>query len=197
MFFLRGVCTRRWFSRMDGIASVWKTSTGSATSSHTSTHRLPNPTCHTSKYAECRPCVCDQRGRNFVYVCQDFPEFISNCAEQMARCDMADWFYGGPQWSHRHCDQLCLPPAVGQGSYNRRLGGPGPLRTALQLSRCGEGTGRGGLGSATVEERSNEVPGDGPMNHYQFCYFRPHQKCISAKSRCACASNSWRKSPSS
>lgn len=77
---------------------------------------------------------------------------------------------GGPLWIHRHCDQLCLPPAIGQGSYNRRFGDPSPPRTALQLSRCGEGVGRGCLVSATVEEQPNEVPRDGPMNHYQLCY---------------------------
>lgn len=38
------------------------------------------------------------------------------------------------------------------------------------LSRCGEGAGWGGLDSATLEERPNEVPRDGAMNHYQLCY---------------------------
>lgn len=53
-------------------------------------------------------------------------------------------FYGAPRWSHLSCDHLRLPPAIGQGSYNRRLGGgPGPPPRMLpQLSRCGEGAGR-------------------------------------------------------
>lgn len=81
-------------------------------------------------------------------------------------------FYGSPQRSHLPRDHLCLLPAIGQGSYNRRVGGPGPQRTAPLLSRCAEGTGRE---SATAEERPNEVPRDGPMNHYQFGYstFKP------------------------
>lgn len=35
-----------------------------------------------------RGCVCF-----CVCVCQDFPEFISDCAEQMAHCDTVEWFY--------------------------------------------------------------------------------------------------------
>lgn len=116
---------------------------------------MPLSTPKTSKYAERHPCVCERSGKEALSVCQNFPEFISNCAEQMAHCDMADWFYRAPQWSHCHCDQLCLPSAIGWGSYNRRLGGPGPPRTVLQLSRCGEGVGWGGLGSATVEKWPN------------------------------------------
>lgn len=36
-------------------------------------------------------------------------------------------FYGAPRRSHLSCDHLCLPPAIGQGSYNRRVGGPAPV----------------------------------------------------------------------
>lgn len=43
--------------------------------------------------------ACETSGTETVCarlcVCQVFPEFISNCAEQMAHCDMAEWFYGG------------------------------------------------------------------------------------------------------
>lgn len=84
--------------------------------------------------------VCGAGGMEAVR--RNFPESVSNCAEQMARCDTAERFYGDPQWSHLSCDHLCLPPAIGQGSYNSRLGGPGPLRMLPRLSRCGDGTGR-------------------------------------------------------
>lgn len=97
--------------------------------------------------------------------------------QQLRRAD-GPLRYGGltftapPQRNHLSCDHLCMPPAVGSGSYNRRVGGPGLQRTVPQLSRCGEGAGRG---SAPIEERPNEVPGDGPMNHYQLGYstFKP------------------------
>lgn len=117
--------------------------------------------------------VWSQRDRGCARMSVCMPGF-PRVHQQLCRADGPLRYGGailwGPLWSHRHCDQLCLPPAIGQGSYNRRSGGRGPPRTAQQLSRCGEGVGRGGLRSPTAEKRPNEVPGDGPMNHYQLCY---------------------------
>lgn len=50
-------------------------------------------------------------------------------------------FYGAPRRSHLSCHHLCLPPAIGQGPYNRRVGGgPGPVEdgtAAKQVCRRG------------------------------------------------------------
>lgn len=87
-------------------------------------------------------------------------------------------FTAPPRWRHLSCDHLCLPPAIGQGSYSRRLWGGGrraPWKMLARLSRCGRGTGGCGGWSATVEEWPNEVSRDGPMNHYLLGYstFKP------------------------
>lgn len=173
MFFCMGtvlsVCTQDSFARMD---KVYRKET------HVASPHLPSkPNLSYIKVTPSAAPLCVKpAGQSLcilVCVCECVPGF-PRVHQQLCRADGPLWYGGvilwGPQWSHRHCDQLCLPPAIGQGSYNRRFGGRGPPRTAPQLSRCGEGVGRGGLGSATVEERSNEVPRDGPMNHYQLCY---------------------------
>lgn len=121
-------------------------------------------------------CIKAQRG---PLLCADggsLPQF-PRVHQQLCRADGL-LHYGGlifmapPQRSHLSCEHLCLPPAGGQGSSNRRGGGLGPRRTAPQLSRCGEGAGRG---SAPGEERPNEAPGDRPVNQDQLGYstFKP------------------------
>lgn len=129
---------------------------------------LPYRMRHVSKHTPC-PLLCVVGGGLTATISQSSSATVPNRWPAATR---QAGFYGAPRRSHLSCDHLCLPPAIGQGSYNSRVGGPGPQRTVLQLSRCGEGTGRG---SATVEERPNEVPGDGPMNHYQLGYgaFKP------------------------
>lgn len=134
MFFFSGstYCTSVYFFlfswHLNSFSLIGKEAEGSITSTHTQTTLQTKSLIHQSTPSAAP--VCEPAGYTGC-VCQDFPEFISNCAEQMAHCDMAEWFYEAPPRSHRHCDQLCLPPAIGQGSYNRRLGGRGrgPRRT--------------------------------------------------------------------
>lgn len=59
-------------------------------------------------------------------VCQHFPRVHQ---QRLPRADGPLRYGGvilwGPLRSHRHRDQLCPPPAIGQGSCNRRSGGRG------------------------------------------------------------------------
>lgn len=139
------VCTQHLnsFAHMD---EVYRKAAQVASPNHTHRHTTfqTKSVIHQST-PSATPCVWNQRDRSWMSACvPGFPRVH----QQLRRADGPLWYGGlilwGPQWSQRHCGQLCLPPAIGQGSYNRRLGGPGPPRTAPQLSRCGEGVGRGG-----------------------------------------------------
>lgn len=111
--------------------------------------------------------LCEAGGTGAARACARISQ--SSSATVPSRWPTVIW------WSDFMCSSVEPPPlrptvpTIGQGSYNRRFGGRGPPGTAPQLSRCGEGVGRGGLSSPTVEKRPNEVPRDGPMNHYQLC----------------------------
>lgn len=152
-------CVRSsWTHSLISIKCLGRRSTCcSAALPHASTCYLPHQTSRTSKRAKRHPPpppLQKQRHRGCACLSVCVPGF-PRVHQQLCWADGPLWYGGvilwGPLWNRCHCDQLCLPPAIGQGSYNRRFGARGPSRTEPRLSRCGEGVGRDGLSSPTVE----------------------------------------------
>jgi len=109
-------------------------------------HTLPSKP-NLSYIKACRaPPLCVKPAGHRGCVCQDFPEFLSNCAEQMAHCDTASWFYGALWGAAVTVTNCAYRPPLDKDHITDGLGA-GPIGAATAAKqvwrRCGAG--RAGL----------------------------------------------------